>query len=58
MSDTQKDPTSSPSQPAGNPQSDDDAATLRRLEKEADEMAGKGKETERRYDADHDIFTK
>ncbi len=57
MSDTKKDPTSSQSQPTNKPDSDD-AAVSERLEKEADEMAGRATRTEKQYDADHDIFTK
>ncbi len=57
MSDTKKDSTSSQPQPTNKPESDD-AAVSERLEKEADEMAGRASKTEKRYDADHDIFTK
>ena len=54
MSDVTKDPTSSPQKPTSKPESDE----TERLEKEADEMAGKAQRREKQYDADHDIFTK
>lgn len=52
-----KDSTSSPQQPS-NERRSDEAAVSRRLEKDADEMAGKAEEVEKQYDEDHDIFTK
>lgn len=54
MPDAEKDSTSS-EQPSSKPISDE---TLERLEKVADEMADKAQEVEKRYDQDHDIFTK
>jgi hypothetical protein len=36
----------------------DEAAITERLEKEADEMAGAAEKVEKRYDQNHDIFTK
>ena len=57
MPDIKKDSTSSPQQPS-NKRSSEEAAVSERLEKEADEMAGRAQEVEKRYDQDHDIFTK
>ena len=57
MSDGTKDPAGSPQQPADKSRADE-AAISERLEKEADEMAGKAKKREEQYDEDHDIFTK
>jgi hypothetical protein len=56
MPDIKKDPTSS--QPPSSDRSSDEAAVSERLEKEADEMAKQGQNVEKRYDQDHDIFTK
>jgi hypothetical protein len=36
----------------------EESESMRRLEKDADEMAGKAEETEEKYDDDHGIFTK
>lgn len=55
MSDTTKDPTTSPQPPAGKPS--DEAAVSERLEKEANEMANRANEREKKYDTDHNIFT-
>jgi hypothetical protein len=44
-------------QPSTN-RSSEDAAALERLEKDADEMAERGQEVEKRYDSDHGIFNK
>jgi len=49
--------TSSPQQPSDKRRSEE-AAVSERLEKDADEMAGEAQKTEKRYDQDHDIFTK
>ncbi len=57
MSDSQKGSTTPPQPPASKPSSEEDATT-RKLEKDADEMAGQASETEKRYDTDHNIFTK
>ena len=57
MPDVKKDSTSSPQQPS-NERRSEEAALSERLEKLADEMAGKAKKVERQYDQDHDIFTK
>jgi hypothetical protein len=57
MPDIKKDSTTSPQQPS-NQRRSDEAALSERLEKEADEMAGKAKKRENKYDQDHDIFTK
>jgi hypothetical protein len=57
MSGTKKDPTTSP-QPSADKPSSDQAAISEQLEKDADEMAGRATEREKRYDEDHDIFTK
>lgn len=57
MPDIKKDLTSSPQQPA-NERRSEEAAVNERLEKEADEMAGEAQEVEKRYDQEHDIFTK
>jgi hypothetical protein len=57
MPDIKKDSTSSPQQPSNERRSDEDAS-LERLEKEADEMADEAQKVEKRYDRDHDIFTK
>jgi len=57
MPDVKKDSTSSSSQPS-NQRRSEEAAVNQRLEKDADEMADKAQETEKKYDQDHDIFTK
>jgi hypothetical protein len=57
MPDTKKDSTSSRQQQS-NERRSDEAAVSERLEKDADEMAGEAEEVEKRYDQDHDIFTK
>ena len=57
MSDLKKDSKSSAQDPADKRNSDE-AAIDERLEKDADEMAGKAAKTEQKYDEDHDIFTK
>lgn len=57
MPDVKKNSTSSPQQPS-NQRRSEEAAVNERLEKEADEMAGEAQEVEKRYDQDHDIFTK
>jgi hypothetical protein len=57
MPDMKKDSTSSQQQPS-NERRSDEAAISEQLEKEADEMAGKAQKREKRYDQDHDIFTK
>ncbi len=56
MPDTDKNSTNSEPQPSKS--SSEDAAISERLEKEADEMADRAQEVEKRYDQDHDIFTK
>jgi hypothetical protein len=57
MPDIKKDSTSSPQKPS-NERRSDEAASSKRLEKEADEMAGEAQKVEKQYDQDHDIFTK
>jgi hypothetical protein len=57
MPDVKKDSTSSPQQPS-NQRRSEEAAVNERLEKDADEMAGAAQEVEKKYDTDHDIFTK
>jgi hypothetical protein len=57
MPDIKKDSKSSPQQPS-NERRSDEAAISERLEKEADEMAGKAQKVEKKYDQEHDIFTK
>ena len=57
MPDIKKDSTSSP-QPPSNQRRSEEAAVSERLEKEADEMAGKAQKVENQYDQEHDIFTK
>lgn len=57
MPDMKKDSTSSPQQPS-NQRRSEDAAVSERLEKDADEMADQAQRVEKRYDQDHDIFTK
>ncbi len=57
MPDNKKDSTSSRQQQS-NERRSDEAAVSERLEKDADEMAGEAEEVEKRYDQDHDIFTK
>jgi hypothetical protein len=52
-----KDSTSSPKPPSKERRSDK-ATINERLEKDADEMAGEAEKVEKRYDQDHDIFTK
>lgn len=56
MSDIKKDSTSSPQQSSDQRRSDE--ADIEQLEKEADEMAQAAQKVERRYDQEHDIFTK
>lgn len=56
MPDIKKDSTSSPQQPSE--RRSDEAAISERLEKDADEMADEAEKVEKRYDEDHDIFTK
>ena len=48
-----KDSTSPQQQPSA-----EEAASLERLEKEADAMAEKAQDVEKKYDDDHGIFTK
>jgi hypothetical protein len=55
MPDKHKDSKGSP-QPPSNRRSED--AISKRLEEDADEMAEKAQEVEKKYDEDHDIFTK
>jgi hypothetical protein len=57
MPDIKKDSTSSPQQ-ASEDRRRDESAVSERLEKDADEMAGEAEKVERKYDRDHDIFTK
>ena len=57
MSDTKNDPTKSP-QPPADKTSSGEAAVSEQLEKDADKMADRATEREKRYDEDHDIFTK
>jgi hypothetical protein len=57
MPDIKKDPTSSTQPPSGERRSEE-AATNKRLEKEANEMAGEAQKVEKKYEEDHDIFTK
>jgi hypothetical protein len=58
MPDIKKDSTNSPQQqPPRERRSDEDAAS-ERLEREADEMASRAQEREKKYDQGHDIFTK
>jgi len=57
MPDVKKDSTTSPQQPSSERRSDE-AAISEQLEKDADEMAGEAIEVEKKYDEDHDIFTK
>ncbi|HTC56750.1 MAG TPA: hypothetical protein VK706_10095 [Candidatus Sulfotelmatobacter sp.] len=57
MPDIKKGSTKSPQQPS-NKRSSDQAAVTERLEKDADEMADEAQEVEKKYDQDHDIFTK
>jgi hypothetical protein len=57
MPDIKKDSNSSPQRPS-NKRGSEEAAVNERLEKDADEMAGKAQEVEKKYDQDHDIFTK
>ena len=57
MPDNKKDSTSSRQQQS-NERRSDEAAVSERLEKDADEMADEADEVEKRYDQDHDIFTK
>ena len=55
MPDNKKGSTKSP-QP--NKPRSNETAVDKRLEKDADEMADKAQEVEKKYDQDHDIFTK
>jgi hypothetical protein len=57
MPDIKQGSTSSPQQSSNQPRSDR-AAINKRLEKDADEMAGEAEKVEQQYDEDHDIFTK
>jgi hypothetical protein len=58
MPDIKKSSTSSPQQTSNERRSDGAAISERRLEKDADEMAGEAEKVEKQYDQDHDIFTK
>ncbi|MFZ0535841.1 MAG: hypothetical protein WBW36_15380 [Candidatus Sulfotelmatobacter sp.] len=57
MPDSKNDSTRSPQQPS-NERRSNEAAISERLEKDADEMAGEAQKVEKKYDQDHDIFTK
>jgi hypothetical protein len=57
MPDTKKDLTTPTQQPSNDAYSDE-SALRERQEKEADDMAGAAQKVERRYDQEHDIFTK
>jgi hypothetical protein len=57
MPDIKKGSTGSPQQPS-NKRRSEEAAVDKRLEKDADEMAGEAEKVENQYDQDHDIFTK
>lgn len=57
MSNIRKDSPISPQQPAHQPPSDETDIT-KRMEKDADEMADGARKSEKRYDENHDIFTK
>jgi hypothetical protein len=57
MPDIKKGSTGSPKQPS-NKRHSEEAAVDKRLEKDADEMAGEAEKVENQYDQDHDIFTK
>jgi hypothetical protein len=57
MPDLKKNSASSPQQPSKQRRADE-AAVSERLEKDADEMAGEAENVEKKYDQDHDIFTK
>jgi hypothetical protein len=56
MADIKKNSKGSNQQPSGKRRSED--AISKQLEKDADEMAEKAQEVEKKYDEDHDIFTK
>jgi hypothetical protein len=56
MPDIKKDSPSSPQQPSEH--RSDEAPISEQLERLADEMADQAQKVERRYDQDHDIFTK
>jgi hypothetical protein len=56
MSDLKNDKAVEPGTP-GKP-APEESDSMRRLEKDADEMAGAGRRTEERYDEDHGIFDK
>lgn len=57
MPETKKDSTDATQQPSKDPYYDE-SALREREEKEANEMARAANKVERRYDQDHDIFTK
>jgi hypothetical protein len=57
MSDSKKDSTASPQQPASKPPSDETDIS-KELDEVADEMAGKAGKAENRCDEGHDIFRK
>lgn len=57
MSDIKKTSSTSPEQPTKKPLPSDPAAS-KRLEKDADKMADWADNEERKYDENHDIFTK
>jgi hypothetical protein len=57
MPDIKKDSAASPRQPSNQGRSDK-AAISERLEKDADEMADAAQNVEKKYDEEHDIFTK
>ena len=57
MPDIKKDSTTPPRQPSNKDRSDD-AAISERLDIDADEMADAAQKVEKKYDEEHDIFTK
>ncbi|HTZ97646.1 MAG TPA: hypothetical protein VMB18_14690 [Terriglobales bacterium] len=57
MPETKTDSTTPTQQPSKDPYYDE-SALRERQEKEADEMARAAQKVERRYDQEHDIFTK
>ncbi len=58
MSDAQKGDSSGPSPASAKKPSPEESDALRRVEREADEMAEEARDSEKKYDAEHDIFTK
>jgi hypothetical protein len=58
MSDIKKTSVTSPKHPTRKPPLPSDPTASKRLERDADKMAHRADKEERKYDENHDIFTK